>query len=115
MRGSRRSALPTRISFSTTEPYFVDLEKEGVDIAVRLARPTRGSVGMRKIANVPFGRFAATQYVNRQRTLGGEAMNVISLASDFCHRGHEFKFVDERRGDHSNLCGQVAHKWVKSF
>ena len=92
----------------TTETYFVDLEAEGVDIAIRLARPTRGTAGMRKIAEVPFGRFVAKNRLERRpKNSDPKGLEIISLASDFWHRDHEFKLVDERRRESRNVVARV--------
>jgi len=91
----------------TTETYFVDLEAEGVDIAIRLARPTRGTAGMRKIAEVPFGRFVAKNRLERPKNSDPKGVEIISLASDFWHRDHEFKLVDERRRESRNVVARV--------
>jgi len=91
----------------TTETYFVDLEAEGVDIAIRLARPTRGTAGMRKIAAVPFGRFVAKNRLERPKNADPKGVEIISLASDFWHRDHEFKLVDERQSESRNVVARV--------
>ena len=91
----------------TTETYFVDLEAEGVDIAIRLARPTRGTAGMRKIAEVPFARFVAKSKIEQCKGSNGEGVGTISMASDFWHRDHEFKLVNERRGEQRNVVARV--------
>jgi DNA-binding transcriptional LysR family regulator len=90
----------------TTETHFVDLEAEGVDIAIRLARPMRGTAGMRKLAEVPFGRFVAKDKFERANS-NSKGAEIISLSSDFWHRDHEFKFVDERRSEARNVVARV--------
>ncbi|UGY02513.1 LysR family transcriptional regulator [Bradyrhizobium quebecense] len=102
-----RSESPEIILDITTETYFVDLESEGVDIAVRLARPTRGTAGMRKIAEVPFARYVAESKLDHFKAPGARGVEIVSLASDFWHRDHEFKLVDERRGELRNVVARV--------
>ncbi|MBZ7924239.1 LysR family transcriptional regulator [Ensifer adhaerens] len=81
----------------TTESRFVDLEKEGVDLAVRAARPIRGSSGVRKLADIPFGNYVSRDYFEANKDTPRWEMSVISMASDFWHRDHEFMLVDERQ------------------
>lgn len=94
---------PSIVLDITTEPYFVDLEKEEIDIALRLARPMKGAGGMRKLADVRFRRFAATGYAASVEAQPGASVEMLTLSSDFWHRDHEFKFVDERRAHRSNV------------
>ncbi|MHA7777983.1 LysR family transcriptional regulator [Roseibium sp. M-1] len=80
----------------TTETRFVDLEREGVDLAVRAARPLRGAGGVRKLADIPFRKYASKEYLDRMSREPADTRHTISLASDFSHRDHEFSLVDER-------------------
>ncbi|MBR0911554.1 LysR family transcriptional regulator [Bradyrhizobium japonicum] len=91
----------------TTETYFVDLEAESVDIAIRLARPMRGTAGMRKLAEVPFGRFIVKTEAERPKGVNPKGVEIISVGSDFWHRDHEFKLVDERRQESRNVVARV--------
>jgi DNA-binding transcriptional LysR family regulator len=102
-----RTECPEIIMDITTETYFVDLEAEGVDIAIRLARPMRGTAGMRKIADVPFARFAAKNKIQHFKSQDADSVETISLASDFWHRDHEFKLIDERRGELRNVVARL--------
>jgi DNA-binding transcriptional LysR family regulator len=102
-----RAENPEIILDITTETYFVDVETEGVDLAVRLARPMRGTAGIRKIADVPFGRYAAEDRITQFRTRDAESVDTISLSSDFWHRDHEFKLVNERQNILRNVVARV--------
>jgi DNA-binding transcriptional LysR family regulator len=80
----------------TTESRFLDLEKENVDLAVRLARPIRGTGGIRKLADVPFQRYASRSFLEKNSHKRLQEVSTLSLASDFWHRDHEFVLADER-------------------
>lgn len=99
---------PSIVLDITTEPYFVDLEKEEIDIALRLARPMKGTGGMRKLANVRFRRFAARSYASDVERQAGAKAQMLTLSSDFWHRDHEFKFVDERRAHRANVSSHTV-------
>lgn len=92
----------------STESRFVDLEKEGVDLAVRLARPTSGTGGIRKLADIPFGKYATSSFCENHIDIPADDLPILSLASDFWHRDHEFKLVDERRSAEGPLEGNVV-------
>ena len=73
----------------TTEHHFVDLEREQVDVAIRLARPMRGKSRMRKLADIRFGVYAAPAYLARRpaELEGGD--DLLILAVRFLHRDHD--------------------------
>ena len=48
----------------TTEPHFVDLERDGIDVAIRLARPLRGREGLKRLTTLRFAVYAAAEYVD---------------------------------------------------
>lgn len=74
-----------------TEHYFVDLEREMVDVAIRLARPTRGSSRLRKLGEVRYGVYAAPAYLQARGALPGTAEHdLLTLSVHFMHRDHEF-------------------------
>lgn len=89
----------------TTEPHFVDLEKDQVDIALRLARPTQsmGSLRIRKLGSVRVNAYASQDYLTaikasppahgraRHRQL---AMNLKFSQSDHNFRYGEIGFSD---------------------
>ena len=102
-----RAENPEIILDITTETYFVDVEAEGVDLAVRLARPMRGTAGIRKVAEVPFGRYGAKDKIDHFRARDAKSVDTISLSSDFWHRDHEFKLINERGSDVRNVVARV--------
>lgn len=75
----------------TTEHHFVDLERELVDVAVRLARPTRGDGRLRKLAGLRYGIYAAPEYLAARASVDPDAPhNLLTLAVHFMHRDHDF-------------------------
>lgn len=74
-----------------TEQHFVDLEREMVDIAIRMARPTRGDSRLRKLGEVEYGIYASRDYFERHG-IGGEQANadLLTLKTHFIHRDHDF-------------------------
>lgn len=77
----------------TTEAHFVDLEREMVDVAVRMARPTRGSARIRRIADIHYGVYASPAYLKEHDRNGG-AHRLIGLAVTFIRDYHEFPESD---------------------
>jgi DNA-binding transcriptional LysR family regulator len=74
----------------TTEDRFVDLEREQVDIAIRLARPMRGKGRMRKLADVRFGVYATPAYLDRRAAAPNPAGDdLLVLGVHFLHRDHD--------------------------
>ena len=74
-----------------TEQHFVDLEREMVDIAIRMARPTRGDSRLRKLGEVEYGVYASTDYLDRRGIGGAEvADDLLTLKTHFIHRDHDF-------------------------
>ena len=74
-----------------TEQHFVDLEREMVDIAIRMARPTRGDSRLRKLGEVEYGIYASPDYLDRRETGGQRADDdLLTLRTHFIHRDHEF-------------------------
>lgn len=87
----------------TTENHFVDLEKEQVDIAIRLARPMQsmGSLRIRKLGSVPFNAYASKAYLDSVAASGLPdvqvrhkqlAMNLRFSQSDHNFRHNEINF-----------------------
>lgn len=75
----------------TTETYFVDLEREMVDVAIRLARPTRGDSRLLRLGEVRYGVYAAPAYLEaRARHPPEEGHDLLALSVHFLHRDHEF-------------------------
>src|SRR5262249_49187689 len=80
----------------TTEAYFVNLEQEQVDIAIRLARPVRNgsALRIRKIGELPVSAFASRAYLDRD---GGNRRDpefsdhrILAVNTHFSHLDHEF-------------------------
>lgn len=89
------SAANPRICLDvTTEPHFVDLAKDNVDIAIRLARPVRGQHGLRRLAGVAFGIYGARSYLATHPRQG--ALDVLALWPHFDHKDHDFELADTR-------------------
>ena len=75
----------------TTEPHFVDLERERIDLAIRLARPLRGGDGLKRLATMHFAIYGA-------RGAPPDRVRPALLAL-YPHHGrmdHEFLLADER-------------------
>src|SRR5882672_6326090 len=67
----------------------------------------RGTAGIRKMAEVPFGRYAAEDKMDHFRAQDANSVDTISLSSDFWHRDHEFKLINERRSETRNVVARV--------
>jgi DNA-binding transcriptional LysR family regulator len=79
----------------STEDHFVDLEREQVDIAIRLARPVRGKGRLRKIADVRFGVYATPAYLAKRETAPNPAGDdLLLLGVHFLHRDHDCLAAD---------------------
>ncbi len=78
----------------TTEPHFVNLERERIDLAIRLARPIRGTNGLKRLGNVHFGFYAA------KGPTGGVSADVgrelLALYAHHPRVDHDFLLADER-------------------
>ena len=74
-----------------TEQHFVDLERDMVDIAIRMARPTRGDSRLCKLGEVEYGIYAAPDYFARRKAAGpGAGDDLLTLKTHFIHRDHDF-------------------------
>jgi DNA-binding transcriptional LysR family regulator len=76
----------------TTEHHFVDLERELVDVAIRMARPKRGNARMRRLGEIRYAVYGAPGYLARHREQAGkdEGHDLLTLAVHFTHQDHEF-------------------------
>ena len=75
----------------STEHHFVELEREMVDVAIRLARPTRGSSRLRKLGTVDYAIYAAPEYLAARGTRGAsDEEQLLTLSVHFTHRDHDF-------------------------
>ena len=100
----RRDHPDIRIEL-TTEPHFVDLERDRIDVAIRLARPLRGSEGLRRIATLPFAVYASAEY------LAGHSRGPHDLLSLYTHYNrvdHDFELADEQWNLDPSLAGSVV-------
>ena len=77
-------------------------------MAIRLARPIRGSDGMRKLADVAFSRYASGEFLRRARGRGDHAANTIAVSSNFWHRDHEFRLAETVLGDAQKVTGDTV-------
>jgi len=84
----------------STEHHFVNLERELVDVAIRLARPRRGNYKMRKLADVHFGLYASQDYWTGRDVEPGQPHALLALALHFTH------------GDHGAIIGEAD--WMLS-
>jgi DNA-binding transcriptional LysR family regulator len=93
--GAFQQTHPHILIDMTTEPHFVDLEREMIDIAIRLARPTRGGDGLKKLSTVGFSVYGAASYFERYGAAVAPGHNILSLSANFAHQDHEFELADE--------------------
>ena len=79
----------------TTEPHFVDLERERIELAIRLARPLRGVDGLKRLAMVHFAIYGPYGTPTNEARAGAPR----DLVALFPHQGrmdHEFLLADDR-------------------
>jgi DNA-binding transcriptional LysR family regulator len=74
----------------TTEHHFVDLERELVDVAIRMARPKRGNARMRRLGEIRYAVYGAPAYLARHEAAGDAGHDLLTLAVHFTHQDHEF-------------------------
>lgn len=104
-----------------TEHHFVDLEREMVDVAVRLARPTRGSVRLRKLAQVGYAVYASPDYMSSRAGRPAEAEHdLLTLSVHFMHRDHEFlvgetAWMMEHLPPGRIVCATDSHLTLRSY
>ncbi len=89
----------------TTESHFVDLDRDRVDLAFRMARPLRGRDGLRRVASLGFGIYGAHTYRARA---GGGPHDLLSLYAHVGNGDHEFLLADERWHELAALEGHVV-------
>ncbi|KWV94041.1 LysR family transcriptional regulator [Erythrobacter sp. AP23] len=86
----------------TTEPQIVDLRRDGVDIAIRMARPKQGDEKLRRLGSVGIGLYASREYLERVR--GTDRHNLVALGVHYPHSDHQFELADEiKASDHSGI------------
>lgn len=82
----------------TTETHFVDLEKDQVDIAIRLARPMQSmaSLRIRKLGSVRVNAYASSAYLERVSAAGLPADRVrhrqLAMNMKFSQNDHNFRY-----------------------
>lgn len=92
----------------TTEPHFVDLDRERIDVAIRLARPLRGSEGMRRVATLDFAIYASRDYLDAHRRQPGRPHDLLSLYTYYNRVDHDFMLADEGWHLDPSLSGSVV-------
>ncbi|WP_127519792.1 LysR family transcriptional regulator [Mesorhizobium sp. Z1-4] len=97
---------PTLLSFQerypgfvinvTTESHFVDLERGGVDIALRLARPVSNmnSLKIRKIGDIGLNLYGSRKYLEQTQAAadGKTTHRLIGTSTHFSCQDHEFVY-----------------------
>ncbi len=76
----------------TTEPHFVDLERERIHIAIRLARPLRGANGLKRLATIQFAIYGARDRADPN----GSRPALLALYPHHGRQDHDFLLADER-------------------
>lgn len=117
--GEFQKKYPRLVLNITTEVHFVDLEKDQVDIAIRLARPLQApnSLRIRKLGDVPFNAYASSGWLRTLRDAGGHldvgALPQLSMNLKFSHGDHNFTYRDLDAKE-LGLHGEVV-TWSDSF
>lgn len=72
------------------EARFVDLERDGVDFAIRLARPVRhmNNLRIKKLGDMLLMVYGSHDYFSR--ITGLNSHEIIGTSVDFAHRNHDF-------------------------
>jgi DNA-binding transcriptional LysR family regulator len=78
----------------TTEPHFVDLDRERIELAIRLARPLRGTDGLKRLATMHFAIYGAGDVATSGGT--GAPCNLLALYPHHGRMDHEFLLADDR-------------------
>lgn len=85
--------LEPNLRFSiSTETKFVDLRKEKVDVAIRLARPIKNGEGLRirKIGILNTNLYASRNYREAFAASGDEKHKILDINTSFFHQDHDF-------------------------
>jgi DNA-binding transcriptional LysR family regulator len=92
----------------TTEPHFVDLDRDRVDLAIRLARPLKGDDGLKKLAALSFGVYGSPAYHAAMAVREGPAEHdLLALFPHIREMDHEFLLADELWYQRENLRGRI--------
>lgn len=96
-----REKYPGILLNITTETHFVDLEKEQVDIAIRLARPMQSmsSLRIRKLGDVRMNAYASETYL--------EQLAASSLRPEMVRHHQLAMNLKFSQSDHNFLYGQI--------
>jgi DNA-binding transcriptional LysR family regulator len=89
----------------TTEAHFVDLERDMVDIAIRLARPLKGQDGLKKLGTLGFRVYGSAEYLARA---GRGPHDLLSLYAHFMRNDHEFSLAEEKWHEDDSFAGTVV-------
>ena len=93
----------------TTEPHFVDLDRDRVDLAIRLARPLKGDDGLKKLAALSFGIYGSAAYHAAVASRGEDAAHdLLALFPHMSAMDHEFLLADELWYQRENLRGCIV-------
>lgn len=88
------SSNPEVLLNITTEPQIVDLSRDGVDIAIRMARPKHGSEKIRKLGEIRFGVYGSESYFS-EHTASQARHTIIALGVHYPHSDHQFELAEE--------------------
>lgn len=77
----------------TTEAHIVDLRRDGIDIAVRMARPTQGEEKLRRLGSVGFGIYGSRAYL--AEAASRPQHRLIALGVHYPHSDHQFELANE--------------------
>lgn len=103
----------------TTETHFVDLERDQVDIAIRLARPLHAvhSLRIRKLGDVRVDAYASRAYLKQLADVGERpqtaSLRQLAMNLRFSHGDHNFAYADID-AEAFGLHGEVV-TWSDSF
>ena len=103
-----RQDNPGLVLHVTTEPHLVDLDREAVDIAIRLARPTKGSNCLKKLSALRFGVFGSPEYLAYAAKQPEPAHRLVTFCAHFIHADHDLELVDSRWNEKNELGEVVA-------
>lgn len=84
----------------STEGYFVDLEQEQVDIAIRLARPVRNgsALRIRKLGDIPVRAYASREYLDQEDGIRRDPAfahhQLLAVNTQFSQIDHEFPYAE---------------------
>lgn len=91
----------------TTEPHIVDLKRDSVDIAIRMARPRRGDEKLKKLGTVGFGIYGEQDYLASAKAAQGH-YKMIELGIHFPYADHQFDIIETQWLNELGRAGTVA-------